>query len=1478
MTSGKQTYKQFPLWTLFIAAWCVIAGAWAPEAALAAGIPDMPATATAPGQSSTLMPDGRWLLVGGDTDGLRATALLRDVSTTPAKETAVNGHLVVPRAWHTATLLPNGNVLIVGGVDSANQTVDKVELFNTATQSFELLASVAALSRSHHTATVLTDGRVLVAGGADKSGAALRDAAIWNPRTSKLETLSANMLEKRTGHRAALLPSAPVLITGGTDQNGKAVAGQEWFDPSNQNFNELDSAAAKNVLPAAPYSETAPDVEATLPAHGARNVELGAVLSIRFTKPMDVRSINEKTVTLFGPLGAEHGKVVPVESGLLAFMTPGSQLMPGADYTLFVKDAKDSQGNSAPFTAVSFKTMAFTGYDAASESLATSSNSLPKPRGLTEKDDEFWIPDEAHRQGKWRSERGHSSFQDLPPLMAKPGVTALSGQILLLNGKPLNRVTLSIGKQSTQTDETGRFLLENIPTGHQELFINGSTANRDSRKYANFIVGVDIVAAQTTVLPYTSWMPQLDEENAVDLSSPTTEEVILTTPSIPGLEVHLPPGAVIRDRSGNVVTHVGITAIPVDQPPYPLPEKVEVPIYFTIQPGDAFIQNIEVTGARGARIYYPNYMGLAPGKRTAFWHYDPREKGWHIYGYGTVTADGKQVIPDEGVSLYEFTGAMITILTQTPPPDGPKGCEGNGQAGDPVDCATGIFWIEHTDLVVNDIIPIVIRRTYRTNDTQSRRFGIGTNDLYGMFLWTPNPTKDGYLILPNGERIYYVLTSGTGQTADAIYENLDSPTKFYKSTITYGSAAGWKLTLKDGTVYVFRASEYVQEIQDRFGNRLKFDRNTNYTLDIQRLTTPSGRYVDFTYDTGGRVTQLKDNIGRTVSYQYDALNRLIKVTDPSGGITEYSYDSNHRMLTVKNARGIVQATNEYDANGRVSKQTQADGGIYTFSYTLNGSSFATRTDVTDPRGKVRRIEFNALGYVIKETRGLGTAEEQVEIFEREPVTNRVISKTDALNRKTTFVYDYMGNLVSLTKMAGTTAAATNTFTYEPVYNFIATVTDPLNHVTRFNYDSQGNLIKITDALNNVTQFGYNDKGQRTTITNALNKTATLQYSGGDLSGLVDALNRSTNLFTDEVGRVMAVVNALGQTTRYDYDALSRVTQVTDPLNGLTKFSYDANGNLTTVIDPKNGTTTFAYTARDQLQTRTDPLLKAESFVYDGNDNLTQNTDRKSLITGRSYDALNRLKTLTYNDSSTVTYTYDKANRVTQIADSLNGNLSYAYDDLNRSVTATTGQGIVTYTFDAAGRKTRTAVSGQVAIDYGYDNANRLTSITQGTQIVSFSYDAAGRRITKTLPNGTSETYGYDDASQLTSITYKKGTTTLGDLTYSYDSAGRRIKIGGSYARQNIPSATTTTAYNAANQQTNWKGLTQSYDLNGNLTSDGSKTYTWNARNQLTNISGGGITASFQYDALGRRIGKTINGTNTNYLYDRRPPALSSGRI
>lgn len=216
-----------------------------------------------------------------------------------------------------------------------------------------------------------------------------------------------------------------------------------------------------------------------------------------------------------------------------------------------------------------------------------------------------------------------------------------------------------------------------------------------------------------------------------------------------------------------------------------------------------------------------------------------------------------------------------------------------------------------------------------------------------------------------------------------------------------------------------------------------------------------------------------------------------------------------------------------------------------------------------------------------------------------------------------------------------------------------------------------------------------------------------------------------------------------------------------------------------------------------------------------------------------------------------------------------GTITRAYDGLDRLTSETTPQGSVSYGYDAANRRTSMSVSNQAQVAYSYDNANRLTQITQGNSTVSFAYDNANRRTSLTLPNGVIMSYSYDNASQLTGINHTLGQNSLGDLTYTYDLAGRRTSMGGSLAQVNLPNAVSTTAYDAANELTQWGTATPTYDANGNMLSDGTNTYVWDSRNHLASMNSGADT--FQYGPFGRRLGKTTILGTINYLYDAVNP-------
>ena len=150
---------------------------------------------------------------------------------------------------------------------------------------------------------------------------------------------------------------------------------------------------------------------------------------------------------------------------------------------------------------------------------------------------------------------------------------------------------------------------------------------------------------------------------------------------------------------------------------------------------------------------------------------------------------------------------------------------------------------------------------------------------------------------------------------------------------------------------------------------------------------------------------------------------------------------------------------------------------------------------------------------------------------------------------------------------------------------------------------------------------------------------------------------------------------------------------------------------------------------------------------------------------------------------------------------------------------------------------------------------------------------------KTLPNGIRQELTYDDADRLTAILHTNPDgSTVDAITYSYDANGRRITQTS--GRNALPDTPFSAVYDTADRLTTLTltGTGQTFDLtydeNGNLAGKvdrnapaNSTLYAWDSRNRLSSISGPGLEASFVYDALDRRVSKTVNGVRVDYIYD-----------
>ena len=1482
----------------------------------------LPAIAqTLPSATCVALSDGRTIEIGDS----RVTGVVTEAVVTSADaQSSKRVPLLHPRRLFSATAMPDGRVLIWGGVDEGGRVVSTGEWFDPQHDVLSAADLAALTPRAAHTATVLTDGSVLFTGGLNSKNRELKKAEIFDPVANTVKEAPAS---RGLGRNATLLSDGRVLLESGYDAEGNRIAQAVAYDPRVRAFTDVP----QDQLVTVKSSSRASLLAETIPGTQTQAAPLNKPIALRFSAPMDVKTLNDRTVSLLGPQGPTPIKVNVVDGGRLAFVTPSSDLLPGFFYALYLNGLHAEDGAAVPMQTISFDTATIRINET---EVADSSSLYGEPiREVGYIEDSSWHPGKDSLDGHWRVNKPIPPQLPLSALngTVAQGKTTLYGQVLLVDDRPVVGAEVTVADRTTKTDARGLFVLTDLPEGRQEIFVDGSKVNND---YGQVVLGATLEKSQVNKLPQQIFLPKINPADRVRVSAPTNHEVVLTHPELPGLEIHIPAGSVIRDHNGHIVNELALVPTPLDRPPYPVPDNF--PAYFTLQPGGATILGVTPQASRGARVVYPNYSHAKPGTSGTFWVYDPAI-GWKTYGHGDVSADGKHVIPDSNVVLYAATSTGMGLGNG--PPGGPPGCGGAGpgggsgdggsgsggggsggggsggggggaggsggrgggpgsgaaSAGDPCELATGLFKGTWTDMSIDDVMPLRITRYYRENDAVSRSFGYGMNHDYGMYLYDPDGTSNTpQLVLPDGETIGFTRTSGSGGSGTWTYSA--SPNRFFGATL-YSTTTYvypnflYTLVFGDGTRWIFNGSHYIYNrqnvllrIEDRYGNQIKIDYDD--AVRVSKVTSPSGRWITFGYDGNNRVSNVTDHTGRTVGYSYNAIGTLDTVTYADQTTEHYTYYPDTKsMHTRQDRNGNIALTNEYDAANRLSKQTLADGAVYTFyNYVTDSNGHVAQVDIdypqdiadtSYPRIITRRVSFTN-GAVTTDVWGYGQADDQTWTFARDPNTGLLLSKTDPLQRVTKYEgYDARGNVGSVTLLYGTSDAVTYNFTYTPDYGDLATITDPLGHTTAYSY-TNGCLTKINDPLGHSTNIVCNGSGQPISIQNALGHSTQLGYSFYDLSSVTDALGRTTNIFRDNLARVLSVQDPAGNFRSARYDVNDRLSSFTDALGSTVQVGYDNNGNLTSVTDLLTGSAIgFGYDHLNRKTSRTDPFMHGESWTYDGLGHVHTYTDRNGQVTTSTPDDLGRPSVISFADSSSITYHYDAAGRVSSIVDSLSGTITPQLDGLNRLTSEQTPQGTITYHYDTAGRRHTMQVTGQPLVTYIYDDANRIKSLSTPSEAIGYDYDDANRRKSITLPNGVQTQYGFDEANRLRTLTYVTGNNaSLGNLVYTYDNADHIASTTGSWASDALPSATASDyQYDAGNRLTAGNAIAPIYDPSGQMTQDGSgKIYTWNARHQLVQISqGASVIATFIYDAIGRRSSKTVGSATTQYLHDGMNP-------
>jgi RHS repeat-associated protein len=1050
------------------------------------------------------------------------------------------------------------------------------------------------------------------------------------------------------------------------------------------------------------------------------------------------------------------------------------------------------------------------------------------------------------------------------------GGTTVTGRVFHADDDaPFVGARVRLGGQAVFTDETGTYRFIN-PTvlGDQVLLIDGNTANTAQFEFPSGIAMPVMIAAGQDNKVLTSYIGRVDATKFTAIVPGQAASV--TDADIPNFSLNIPAGVTIIGWDGQPVTKVNVRKVPIDRLPIrPIPDgqtsKSVYLFYFFREGGGDPTQPIPVS--------IPNDLDALPGEQVELWYYDesrtpdPSSNQWRLMGIGTVSADGKMVVSNPGVGIPKFCcGAVRLVQRVIGAITGAFGGNGCGPTSNsPVDLASGNALVfRPRPFGMSKFMAVNPNCQYRSTDPRQGVFGRGMSFTYD---WFAEPAGSEAMRVANPQGVVFLLS----READGVFRARDGRSGAIEMEVT-PTASGRTLRLADGTRYEFNPAGQLVAVVDLAGNRTSFQLNAQgFPL---AMTDAAGQVYRFDLIPGNPplVSRITDPAGRYLEFGYDGSRRLVTYRDQGGGITAFEYDANNRIVKKTDPRGAIE-TIEYDAAGRAVKEVLPAGGIQQFGYALAGTVL-TETRHTDENGNATTYRWNGLGYLSRVTDAVG----RITSYGLDTATNRVRQTIDPAGRLTQYTYNQRGDLIRVIDPENNQTL----IDYDLRFRKPVRIQNALGHVVTLEYNSQGNLTKFTNAELETTSFTYTAKGQLETVTDALNRVARFTYDlNGNLIESTNAAGEITARLYDAANRLTELIDPNNRSTAFTYDALDRVAQVRDGAFGLSTYAYDANDNLTSVTDPNNNPVERnVYDLRNRLVQKTDAKNLSTAYSYDAAGNLIRLTDRKLQVTEYSYDALNRVTQIRDHDGRITSYAYDLASNLARISDSLTGDILLSYDKLDRLTEVVTPQGTVAYTYDAIGRRLTRTVSGGDVTAYTYDKANRLTTVTLRGNTATYSYDAAGRLIEKVLPNGLKATHQYDAADRVTSIAYTKpqpapaAPVAVETISYGYDVAGQRIQKGvGAGSLQETPFSAT---YDAANRLASitLRGelFTLSYDANGNLISksgptSGTTTYNWNARNELVGLSGPSGTASFTYDALGRRIEKTVNGVTTGFLYD-----------
>jgi RHS repeat-associated protein len=692
-------------------------------------------------------------------------------------------------------------------------------------------------------------------------------------------------------------------------------------------------------------------------------------------------------------------------------------------------------------------------------------------------------------------------------------------------------------------------------------------------------------------------------------------------------------------------------------------------------------------------------------------------------------------------------------------------------------------------------------------------------------------------------------------------------------------------------------------------------RPTSYSYDSHsrptQITFPEGNAVQVSYDTWGNIVSKvnipKPNLGLSNTSESAAIDsaacvttkvrcyRITSYTDALGRVTDYQYDDAGRM---------TQRTDPADSSGVRRVTYLSYGGSYTAPVEVRTCGNTT-TCGTSAEIKTQYTYFGATPLPLTETRIDGVAGVSLTTTYNYDNAGRLLSADGPLagtDDAAYFRYDVVGRKTWEIGPKGSNGLrlATRT-TYRDADNKVIKVevgTVPNESSTSLTitrqadttYDAQRRPIReiasVSGTTYGVADKSYDSRGQLICATTRMNfgsmpsDACTLGTAGSFGS------DRVTKNVYDNAGQLIQVRKAVGTGLEqayatYSYTWNGKQEYVIDANGNRAKLEYDGFDRQVKWIFPSTTRPGSFNPATQATALSTAGALNTndyEQYGYNVVGNRTSVRKRDGQVIGFSYDALNRVtvKDIPGGTASDVYYGYDQRNLqlFARFGSTSGQGVTSVYDGFGRLKSSTTNMGgtsrTLGYEYDAGSRRTKLTFPDGLFFNYTFDAAGNMQAIFEngGGVIATLHYDAQGRR--SGLASWVNTSYLYDPIGRLGNIIHDLNGSAQ-DVTYSFPSYNPASQIltrtisNDGYAYAGHVNVNRGYATNGLNQYTTAGPLSFSYDTKGNLTSDGSSTFSYDVENRLIAASGS-ASGTLSYDPNGRLF-QTTGSATTRFLYD-----------